>query len=87
MKEYLLYPEASLRIFSEACAFFKKQYPFFEKKQLLEDVDGSLLQYYTLTDFKVIIILDLDWESEIIIKTDIALDGFIKKWLKYKEKI
>ena len=80
MTEYWLYPKDDEEKFFEICADFEKEYPMFNKEELLVDpLDDQLIQAYNYQDKKVIITLERLWFYEIIARSDIDLTNFARK--------
>ena len=53
MYSYTLAREINSQLFKETCDKIEKSFPFVEKKKLLIDVDGSLLQDYFINGKKI----------------------------------
>lgn len=72
--DYNIFPDNSPEVFKEACKKIEATLPpTFEKKKLLIDVDGSLIQVYSEED-KEVIVYDDYVIGAVYVNSDIELD-------------
>lgn len=60
MFSYTLAMEIDNQVFRDACNKIEKAFPYAEKRELLIDVDGSLLQDYFIEDRRIRVQNDCD---------------------------
>ena len=75
MFEYSICNAFDDNIFMQQCVALEKTIKSLEKKELIEDVDGSKIQQY-LYDSKKITVYNSYLENEVYVKSDIELESF-----------
>lgn len=77
MFSYTICNKADQEIFIKQCAALEKHIPNLEKTNLLNDVDGSQTQKYSLGN-KKIIVHNSKYIGTVYIDSDIALEPFFE---------
>lgn len=75
MIEYAICNQADQEIFHQQCLALEKNIPGIRKEELLEDVDGSLIQSYLLGQSRIVV-YNSYYTNEVYIKSDIDLRQF-----------
>ena len=75
MFEYSICNQADENIFHKQCSALEKNIPNLTKKDLLEDVDGSLIQLYSLHDKRVSVHNSV-YIGAVYVESDIDLTTF-----------
>lgn len=75
MFHYNICTEADKEIFSKQCRALEKHIPAIEKGNLLNDVDGSETQHYTVNG-KTITVHNSNYVGAVYIDSDIELEGY-----------
>lgn len=76
--DYNFFPENSSEKFEEACELVSKCFPDAIKQTLLVDVDGSLIQMFTLGESEIVVYDDYD-VGAVYIKSDIPMQSIFNK--------
>ncbi len=71
--DYTIYPDNSTEKFKETCKKIERKYTNAIRKDLLVDVDGTLIQRY-IVDNKSIIVYDDYYIGSVFVKSEITLD-------------
>lgn len=77
MHEYTICTQPDEEIFYKQCAALEKHVPGLIKDKLLQDVDDTLIQPYTLRGADVVVYNDIEI-GVVSIKSDIDLNPFFK---------
>lgn len=75
MFEYWICNEADDEIFEKQCNAIEKKVTPLEKRRLLKDVDGSLIQIYAHQGKEILIYSD-HFINEVYIKSEVKLEQF-----------
>ncbi|WP_281527193.1 hypothetical protein [Ruminococcus champanellensis] len=86
MYSYTLAREINSQLFKETCDKIEKSFPFVEKKKLLIDVDGSLLQDYFINGKKIRVQNDCDVYS-VYVDSEIDLKDICNPACKNKKML
>ncbi len=78
LKEYGLYCKNDFAKFNELCLMIERDFPDFQKDELLTDVDGSKAQTYTKGTKEIVIVNDYDYEC-IVARANVDLTDFVSK--------
>ena len=73
MYDYTIYPDNSKEKFKKKCKKIERKYTNAIRKDLLVDVDGTLIQRY-IVDNKSIIVQDDYYIGSVFVKSEITLD-------------
>lgn len=78
MKSYSVWPKASMGRFQEACAKVEKHIPELHNEGRLEDVDGSVIQVYTLNGRGLTVKNNYE-DNAVYIRTEVDLEAILSK--------
>ncbi len=85
MFEYDVYGENDSLIFNKICNIIENEYPKTVRQKLLVDVDGSMIQTYTLNGYDIDVYDDYDIGA-IYMKSEVDLRDLFEKII-YELKI
>ena len=77
MFSYTISKEADRSVFEQACEFLENLVTDIRKEALLEDVDGSMIQYYIVGDAEIRVYNDYEIDA-VYVDSQINLDGVIE---------
>ena len=85
--EYSLFPEANMEMFKNVCDKIEKEIPACKKDWQGVDVDGTVIQSYTLGSKAIYVINDVEDMDEVYVRSEMALDYLFGKpvWTSEKE--
>ncbi len=63
MFSYTVSKNADKKMFDKACALIEEKLKFFEKKDILEDVDGSQIQIYNTSNGNIKVLNDYEVDA------------------------
>ena len=75
MFSYNISTEASEKDFKKACEKIENEFAHIKKENILEDVDGSLIQIYTTPNGKIKVFNDYEVDA-VYIDSDVELKCF-----------
>ena len=77
MFSYTISKEADRSVFEKACELLENAVTDLQKEALLEDVDGSMIQYYIVGDAEIRVYNDYEIDA-VYVDSQINLDGVIE---------
>lgn len=78
MYQYTICDQPDIEIFKRQCTALEKHIPGIKKDYDLEDIDGSVLQYYRLGESRIKVSNDY-YIGAVLIDSDIKLEPFFTK--------
>ncbi len=84
MYRYMICDTPNEEIFYKQCDALEKNIKEIDKKDLLEDVDGSKIQVYYYNN-KNIKVINSYYENELFVESEIELEKFFKNPMKVSE--
>lgn len=84
MYRYMICDAPNEEIFYKQCDALEKNIKEIDKKDLLEDVDGSKIQVYYYNN-KNIKVINSYYENELFVESEIELEKFFKNPMKVSE--
>ena len=73
MFSYNVSQNADKKMFDKTCALIEEKLKFFEKKDILEDVDGSQIQIYTTSNGNIKVLNDYEIDA-VYVDSDVNLN-------------
>lgn len=77
MYSYTISKEADIHVFRKMCNLLENELKGIEKKRIVEDIDGSIIQHYCVNDSEIRVYNDCDVDA-VFVDSQINLDSVIK---------